>query len=437
MPVTAELMTCRCDTCGFQSDVSGFFRKERGGFRRRPTWVCAGCAPFRPNLADAQALSGAAVTLILLAFAVFRYVIDFGSPIEGVTFLLGVALCLPLAVFLHEMGHALVARALGRRILGIRIGGGPLVGSFRVLGAVLDWRRHAFLGGAVSYDTGAPASRWANALIAAAGPLSNFALAGLLAVLPAVLPEAGEALPLSAACVGAALTSAYVGVVNLLVFQHEAADLDGVHSDGAQILAAFARRASIDPPTDETLQRAKAERCKQLRRFDEAADIYEALLADRPRDLVLLSLLLHVIDRGRGPAAALDRYEALVPHGPPGPMDWNLASADAVLRANVVWMALKAGGEARLAAAERLAPLPLQGDHAYAVVVATQGALEVRRGDVEAGEPLLLVGVRADEVELEDRADFCAFLAEGRRLRGDEPSARAFEALARRLRARI
>lgn len=430
----AELVTQRCSTCGFRSDVAGFFRRERAGFRRRLSPICAGCEAFKPDAAESKAMAGASAGLILLAFVIFRYVIDYGALIEGVAFLIGAALGLSAAVMVHEMGHALAARALGRSVLSIRVGGGPLARSIRVLGAVLEWRRHAFLGGLVRYDGGVRPSRQIQALIAAAGPLANLAWAGLLAALPALLRESGDALPLSAACAGAALTSAYVGVINLLLFRHQAPGLEGAQSDGAQILAAFTRRP---PVADEGFLMAEAERLSQLRRFDEAAVLYKDLLARRPGDLIALGQLMHVVDRGQGPAAALECYQTHALNGPPRALDWTLASAEALLRANIVWMALKAGGEANLATAERFAPLPTDGENAFLVAVATQGALEVRRGAPEAGEPLLLIGLRSEAVELEDRAAFCAFLAEGRRMRGDEATARAFDALGRRLLARV
>lgn len=90
------------------------------------------------------------------AFLLFLFVTDFGS----FTFGLAAALSLAISVTLHELGHALTARAFGYRTSDITL---------------------SLLGGCASLIA-LPRKGWQEFLTAIAGPLTSFAIAGTMHV---------------------------------------------------------------------------------------------------------------------------------------------------------------------------------------------------------------------------------------------------------------
>jgi regulator of sigma E protease len=105
------------------------------------------------------------------------------------------ALVLGVLVFVHELGHFLVAKGLGVRVLSFSIGMGPRLFGFRKGGT--DYRVSLLpLGGFVRMAGDSPESNdrqgqpdeflskpwWARALITAAGPFANLLLAFLINV---------------------------------------------------------------------------------------------------------------------------------------------------------------------------------------------------------------------------------------------------------------
>src|SRR2546425_2575550 len=105
------------------------------------------------------------------------------------------ALVLGVLVFVHELGHFLVAKWLGVRVLSFSIGMGPRLFGFRSGGT--DYRVSLLpLGGFVRVAGDSPDAQdrqgrsyeflekpwWARALITAAGPLANLVLAFVIKV---------------------------------------------------------------------------------------------------------------------------------------------------------------------------------------------------------------------------------------------------------------
>ena len=105
------------------------------------------------------------------------------------------ALVLGVLVFVHELGHFLVAKWLGVRVLSFSIGMGPRLFGFRKGGT--DYRVSLLpLGGFVRMAGDSPESHdrqgqpdeflekpwWARAVITAAGPVANLLLAFLINV---------------------------------------------------------------------------------------------------------------------------------------------------------------------------------------------------------------------------------------------------------------
>lgn len=377
-----------------------------------------------------KAQAGSLAGVLLFAFFAFRYAMDFGTPAQGLALLGGASLSLPFNILAHELGHALVARLLGCSVLRIEIGKGPRLALKVVAGIRVDWRRYMNLGACTHYIPTDDFAGWKRALIALAGPLANLLLAVPFALLPMLFDGAG-ALVWAAACTGLAFSNVSLAVMNLAIWSSPDDEAPGgvIRSDGALILAAFRRGPAL---SEEVRARVAAERLSLLGRHVEAAVAYEAVLAACPQDDFLLCKVVHLVDRAEGPRAGLEAYRRLVASGPPRRSFWDIKLMQAYLLGNLAWLSVKAGDPSSLADADILAPLALAGIPASGEIQATMGALDVRRGRAEAGEPRLLAGVRTSTDPV-DRADFCGFLAQARRARGDEIAAGDYEALARHL----
>ena len=91
-----------------------------------------------------------------------------------------------LAIFLHEVGHWLLARKLGQNVKSIHFGFGPYLGKFAIASCVV--KCHAIpLGGYVNVQTFE--QRWKDAITIAAGPLLNFVLAFFFLFAGVLLPS--------------------------------------------------------------------------------------------------------------------------------------------------------------------------------------------------------------------------------------------------------
>ena len=101
----------------------------------------------------------------------------------------------------HEIGHALMARAVGGKVLFVRIGSGPKLGVVRAFGT--SWHLHLGIGGLSYMQDSIPYGRrfrLRNWLVVAAGPGTNLLLAACGVVLGGLwsvgdfLPKEGHAI---------------------------------------------------------------------------------------------------------------------------------------------------------------------------------------------------------------------------------------------------
>ena len=83
-----------------------------------------------------------------------------------------------LVIFPHELGHALTARALGKRVHKIVWGIGPLLFSFPMLGGTVEVHAYPFGGWTLSTDPIEKGYRLRKFLSVAGGPLVNLLLLG-------------------------------------------------------------------------------------------------------------------------------------------------------------------------------------------------------------------------------------------------------------------
>lgn len=423
-------MTHRCHSCGYDSANSRFFRRETGGIWRRKVTLCAGCAPYRPSRQARQAQHGGVVNTVLMALFAFSYTSQYGTLADGWALFAGACLSLPFNILAHELGHAFVAKVLGCPVLYVEVGKGPKLASTRLAGIRIDWRRYVFLGAETRYLPPDDLARPKRAAIALAGPLANLMLALVFGFLPMLFGSA-QSMVWAAACSGLMLSNLGLALINLAVWRFPDTHAPGgaVQSDGARILAAFRRHPTFD---EEARARRDAERLSLLGRQDDAVAAYAALLAQRPNDDFLLCNIIHLTDCVEGPQAGLAAYERLVASGPPRQAFWDVGLMQAYLLGNLAWLSLKTGAPADLDQADYFAPLALAGIPASPEIQATMGALDVRRGRLDAGVPRLLTGLRGSTNPI-DRADFCAFLADAYRAREDVAMADDYDSLARRL----
>jgi tetratricopeptide (TPR) repeat protein len=98
-------------------------------------------------------------------------------------------------LLIHESGHALAARALGMPVWAIELGGGPVIGTIKLGGVPVLFRRYLLAGGyviATCADTRYQRLRYG--LQALAGPVANLAAALALIALPGA-PGSGSPFP--------------------------------------------------------------------------------------------------------------------------------------------------------------------------------------------------------------------------------------------------
>ena len=338
--------------------------------------------------------------------------------------LAGVRLGRPLTVIVHELGHALFGRLAGLRIPTVELGGGLGLRVIRIGGCQIRLHGLFFLGGSTQYaDLSADRARLRTAFGVAGGPLFNAAAGALMLASAAVIHLATLAGGVvAAALLGAALSQLSAMASSLWPVVYES----GSPSDGKRLLDA------LQPPPASTADPAMLRGCAlmALRRFAAAQHVFcEAFAAD-PNDPVLFSQALHCVSRASGDAAAFqyfidhrERYEALAAEA-----DAGSEARLALLRANIAWIIIKAGGPWWTAEAEALARAALRASPDAPEMKGTLGAILVRQGKVEAGLILLRDAARRISDPI-DKADFCCFLAIGERARGDETRAQGFEAL--------
>lgn len=217
--------------------------------RRRSTWIACfkevhsfGEAQFLcPNCADRKRIRGTYVTW-LCAFALITMIPAavwagwLARPLWLPMIWAGIILAQYLALLPHELGHALMARAVGHRPLAIVCGGSRPIVDTKILG-VRTLIGPAPEDGMAAYeplDDRAP--RLKSALIVAAGPVTNLFLALLCLVALAWIDEAVKRSILAFSLLVFGLANAWLGLANLWPSALSTA-MGKAASDGAQLLS--------------------------------------------------------------------------------------------------------------------------------------------------------------------------------------------------------
>jgi hypothetical protein len=193
------------------------------GRRRRP--LCRSCAKRHDEVGSAALLLGAFLVLVALTGAN-------EGPAAAARLVVAAAGLVLVPVALHEAGHATAARSLGNTVTEVVIGTGLRLMRIGVVSV------HAFPAGgrtAFTPDEATMTSR-REALIVAAGPAANFAVAGTLMLIGAATSDSLFTL--------LAVTQAVTGAMSLLPWSIGS---HGLHSDGARLRALLHSRAKSRP----------------------------------------------------------------------------------------------------------------------------------------------------------------------------------------------
>jgi hypothetical protein len=148
--------------------------------------------------------------------------------------LLAAALVIPLGLVVHELGHALVGRALGLRVLGVSLGVGPARWRFRVRGVEVEVAPIPVAGHVIFDLRGVPWVRTRLWVATAAGPLANLALVALVADSARRALEGGGVVAY-ALFPGLWLSNLFLGFGNLVPFRKRRGDRPGI-LDGRKLI---------------------------------------------------------------------------------------------------------------------------------------------------------------------------------------------------------
>ena len=400
-------MGLRCSACGFRSTERALFRRERAPVPPLRYTLCLACKkpePWPKATVGAAVWGGIALALIAAALA--------GADLElqGYVWLvlMAFAATCPLAVVVHEIGHALAAVLVGRKIYVLSFGRGATLASWSFGDLQIVLARDLGAGFIQAYP-GQPESRWRTSLYLAGGMIANAVAVGAVILLLAHnSPDAlgPGAKSLASAAMGFALSNSLSAASAIVPRQMKWED-QRLASDGRRLVNLW-RTAPVIP--DYSLLHAAfcGDRLIRAGRWREAQEHYAAVIARAPDCPGFLGCLVHVVARARGPAAAMACYvehRAAFEAGARKPSPQYGYAAG-----NVAWQALRTGDASWLELAGDLSEQAVSMDSASASLRATRGAALIAKGERGAGAALLSAALR-DVENLVDKAEFCSFLA--------------------------
>lgn len=405
-----------CAACGYRSAADFFFREANG------RTFCGACAPDRT-------LTTRFVTWIcVLGVMAIAWLAAAESGADGgfgyfAAFFAFLGPALLLAAVVHEAGHAAVAWLVGGQVFSIGFGSGRVVRRLVLGHTALELCADPFGGGRVvsHFEEG----RWApwRPMAVVLGGVAANALAGaaLLALL-VVCIHGGVGL-LTVTAISAMATAQFLAVSNLLPY--DAAP--NMPTDGKLLWGLITSPAARQAWKDQHSALTGLAMARQGG-FAEAADYCRRRWEDDRANGLLLSVLIHATGRSVGPSAAV-RYGRDVRDALPGETSdrgWAFAYG------NLAWheiMAREPGWEPVVAdyseRAHRIIP-------EEAVIRAVRGAALMLAGDEAAGRKMMDAAIPG--IEQDDKAEFCAFLADWETAQGRDREAAEYRSVAQRLR---
>ncbi|HWE46878.1 MAG TPA: site-2 protease family protein [Caulobacteraceae bacterium] len=421
------MSTKRCSVCGLRSDVDAFFRREKAGLFEQT--VCAGCEPYRP--AKPLWRRGLAATGLVATWVALTWLgMDHGAM--GGPFLialvLGAIAGVTGGVFIHEAGHALVARVLGHGVSRIVIGAGPVMARFKLGRARLLIKRELIGGGGRVHHIppGLGSAKAGTCLIILAGAAANFVAVALGWWACLLVPDDPAEINRIAGgvLVGITLCNAFLGIGALIPYTTS----DGAHvSDGLLLW-----RTPKQSTTSDTITEWRVAWLRHFGRHGEAAAIaFAAADGNSDQRARFLIYALSDLKEANGAKTALARcfertelVDQLLNGG---------ALVDepyrALLQSNIAWFAMEARDERTDLIEHYSAASMTTKASPFPEVEGVRGAWLAMSGrDVPGGLDMLTWAVRRS-TSPGMRTALCAYAARGYRAQNDEDLARAFEAL--------
>jgi len=142
---TLQSQSFKCDGCGLLTNNSSLLQERRKSFRTTKVKLCNVC--IADSLKYAQRLNwgifGITGAFVVLVGALRN---DYTFTLIALYFLVALIVLSPVSVAIHELGHALVARAFNWQLSGVILGYGRLVWQGR-LGDILLKVRFIQMGG--------------------------------------------------------------------------------------------------------------------------------------------------------------------------------------------------------------------------------------------------------------------------------------------------
>ncbi len=408
----------KCDLCGTESNFDAAFVKNP----RSPKTLCPQCWVRRGQTRQIWFL----VALLIAGVSGFSFkLLAPESPGAGVLlnfFMIGVSVI--VSIVPHELGHAIVARALGWKVYQIVIGLGKPLFKRRWYGILFEFRSIPVAGATFMTPTD---TRWFRSkffLSVLAGPAVNAMMViGVILICQGTLNYFDfDALPVPAQLfIGA---NVWIIIVNL--WPYELKSGFGVPNDGKQLLQTLAF-------TKKALQQVECARftfeallCRERGDLSGARAWCDEGLTLYPQNPSLLNfsaindLDLHNYERARETFLKL----AEIPDQPRAARLVylnNLAYADA-LTENPAWLA-----EADAYSRDAYAALPWM-----AAVVGTRGTVLVAMGQYQEGMKLLTKSI-ADAESPRNKAENCCYMALALHHSGNSDEAGKYLELAREL----
>ncbi len=336
-------------------------------------------------------------------------------------------LSLPVRVLIHELGHALAAKAVGARAITVSVGNGPERRGLRWAGIRIRLHAYPYAGGRTSHLWPAASSfRWREAAIIVAGGGANLVSGGAAILIAYVVARlGGAATPLIlGGLTGFAVSSLWLAALNLAPFRAKKdADLP---SDGWLLLQLLRPAPAIVESQAHLVQVYAFNRAGL---YDDLARAALEAVRRPPYSAWLWSAALDALSKSKGHRSAVECYLANKDEiAASAAADADGKRTLAWIEGTVAWSILQLEDTVLLPLAGNLSQSAITEVSDAAPLIATRGAWLLATGQTAAGVAMIESAIR-DLADRTDKSDFCGALARGLGAMGEDQRAGTFAAL--------